>query len=267
MMTMFQVDAFADRLFTGNPAAVIIVERFPEAGLMRAIAMENNLSETAFACRERNGWRLRWFTPVSEVDFCGHATLATAHVLVEELGIAGEIEFLTRVGSITVSQSGDLYWLDLPAFPPAEIGTDEARVRALLDQPPIGMFRSFENLFVELRDQSAVETYAPDLGAVAAFHPSGLVVTARAAGECYDFVSRYFAPTYGIPEDPVTGSIHATLMPYWAAKLHQNSLTARQLSARGGTLQCRMAGDRVLVGGRAITFMKAQLRLGDPERV
>ena len=234
MMTMFQVDAFADRLFTGNPAAVIVVERFPEADLMQALAMENNLSETAFACREGTGWRLRWFTPVSEVDFCGHATLATAHVLAVEFGVAGEIEFLTRVGSITVSEAAGLYWLDLPAFPPAEIGADEARIRGLIDQPPIGMFRSFENLFAELRDQSAVETYVPDLGAVAALHPSGLVVTARAAEPRCDFVSRYFAPSYGIPEDPVTGSIHATLVPYWAAKLHKDSLTARQLSARGG---------------------------------
>ena len=261
-LTMYQVDAFADRIFHGNPAAVLILEDWLPDEVMQAVANENNLAETAFARPNGRGWDLRWFTPVHEADFCGHATLATAHVLAEAHGMLSDMTFETRVGEIRVSRRDGAYQLDLPCFPPQPVDADLTQVlQESVAARPVVCFSNFENLFVELADEPAVRSFVPDLFKIAAFHPLGVVVTAH--GEGHDFVSRYFAPGAGIPEDPVTGSIHATLVPYWSRKLGKTRLSAFQCSQRGGHLLCELAGERVLVTGRARTFMKAEIYLPD----
>jgi len=236
-LRMYQVDAFTDRLFGGNPAAVLILDAWLSDHLMQAIASENNLAETAFACRDGDSWRLRWFTPTTEVDFCGHATLATAHVLAAHYDVEGDMDFETRVGPIRVSRSGSGYVLDIPCFPPQPLAELPTSIASLFDRSDGSrFFRNFENIF-------------------------GLVVTAK--GVSHDFVSRYFVPGAGIPEDPVTGSIHATLVPYWSRKLGKNRLHAQQVSARGGHLLCELKDDRVLLAGKAVTFMAAEIYLPD----
>lgn len=261
-LRMYQVDAFTDRLFGGNPAAVLILDAWLSDDLMQAIASENNLAETAFACRTGDGWHLRWFTPTTEVDFCGHATLATAHVLAAHYGAEGEMAFETRVGTIRVSRSADGYVLDIPCFDPQPLVELPACIAPLFDRlDGSRFFRNFENIFVELADEASVRAFVPDLAQIAKLGPVGLVVTAK--GTVYDFVARYFAPGAGIPEDPVTGSIHATLVPYWSGKLGKNRLHAYQASERGGELLCELKGDRVLLAGKAVTYMAADIYLPD----
>ncbi|MER8387203.1 PhzF family phenazine biosynthesis protein [Mesorhizobium sp. M0166] len=261
-LTMYQVDAFAERAFQGNPAAVLLLEEWLSEEVMQAIANENNLAETAFVRPNGKGWDLRWFTPVHEVDFCGHATLAAAHVLATEYNGQGEMAFATRVGELRVSRREGTYQLDLPCFPPQPIEEElNSALQTILPQRPVASFRNFENLFVELADETTVRSFVPDLLRIGRFHPLGLVITAP--GRVHDFVSRYFVPGAGIPEDPVTGSIHATLVPYWAEKLGKTHLSAFQCSQRGGHLLCELAGDRVLITGRARTFMKAEVYLPD----
>jgi PhzF family phenazine biosynthesis protein len=265
-LAMFQVDAFAERLFTGNPAAVLILDVWLDDALMQAIAAENNLAETAFACRrddESGVFELRWFTPTMEVPFCGHATLATAHVLATAYGMGGEITFATReVGILTVRPEGHGgYTLDLPSLPPIAIEPPEA-LAALFPSGWQAVLKAMDNLYVVLESEAAVREYQPDTHGILALTGMSLCITAP--GEVdgpYDFVSRYFAPGAGIPEDPVTGSIHASLVPYWAKRLGQAGLAAFQASRRGGRLDCRMAGDRVLLTGQALTFMEAQITL------
>lgn len=258
-LTMYQVDAFADRLFAGNPAAVLILQDWLPDALMQAIAMENNLAETAFARAGGDGYDLRWFTPTCEVDFCGHATLATAHVLRHEMGISGDLAFQTRVGRIVVTGDRGRYVLDLPRFDPEEIDDPAGALTEIFPVPPRAFFRNFENLFAELEDETAVRSFLPDHPRIAMLDAGGLVVTAR--GRTADFVSRYFAPAAGIPEDPVTGSIHATLVPYWARVLGKSRLSAFQASARGGRIDCELAGERVLLSGSAVTYMRAGIFL------
>ena len=258
---MYQVDAFTDRIFAGNPAAVLVLEKeWFSDDLMQQIATENNLAETAFARpNAKAGWDLRWFTPVQEVDFCGHATLATGHVLAMELGHSGDLVFTTRVGELRVERLGEAYVLDLPVFFPEPV---EERPIVLSDIFPTGWrtaFRSFENFFVELVDETTLRAFAPDLERVKTLFPFGLCVTAP--GDQHDFVSRYFAPGAGIPEDPVTGSTHATLVPHWATRLGRTELTAFQCSKRGGELKCKLDGSRVRLTGHAVTFMSATIRL------
>ena len=258
-MRMFQVDAFTSELFRGNPAAVLILEEPLSDETMQAIAAENNLSETAFAEPGDDGWHLRWFTPVNEAGFCGHATLATAHVLATEYDAGSEMLFQTQVGEIRVRQENDGYRLDLPAFEPESLAETPQELEGVFQTPPKALFRNFENVFAELASEQAVRQFVPDLEKIARLHPMGLVVTAR--GESFDFVSRYFAPGSGIPEDPVSGSTHATLVPYWSAAIGQLELTAYQASQRGGVLDCQLSGGRVLVVGKAVTFFEATLRL------
>jgi PhzF family phenazine biosynthesis protein len=258
-LTMFQVDAFADKVFGGNPAAVLILDDWLDESVMQSIAGENNLAETAFARPNGSGWNLRWFTPVHEVNFCGHATLATAHVLASEFKVSGEMAFATHVGEIRVSRSDAGYRLDLPNFPPEPLAELREPIAGLFGGRHVAAFRNFENLFVELPDEQSVRSFVPDLARIAAIHPLGLVITA--AGRGHDFVSRYFAPGAGISEDPVTGSIHATLAPYWMGKLGRAVLSAFQASARGGKLLCEVAGNRVFITGPAVTFMKAEIFL------
>jgi len=258
-LTMYQVDAFTSKLFGGNPAAVLILDEWLPDVTMQAIAGENNLAETAFARRSGDGWDLRWFTPVREADFCGHATLATSHVLAHELGVAGELAFQTKVGTLRVTCKNSNYRLDLPSFPPQEIGDLSGPLENALGSSFRAAFRNFENLFVELEDEQALRSFEPDFLRIEQLSPFGLAITAR--GDAFDFVSRYFAPHAGIPEDPVTGSTHSTLTPYWADKLGKTSLSAFQCSRRGGQLQCELAGDRVLITGSAVTYMKADIYL------
>jgi predicted PhzF superfamily epimerase YddE/YHI9 len=259
---MFQVDAFADRLFAGNPAGVLILDDWLDVALMQAIATENNLSETAFARPNGAGFDLRWFTPTLEVPFCGHATLATAHILATEYGISGDIAFQApAVGTITVRPAEPgRYSLDLPCLPAAVVAAPAA-LPALFRNGWDSVLSAGDNLYVILQTESAVRDYQPDMPGILALNGLSLCITAP--GEGCDFVSRYFAPGVGIPEDPVTGSIHASLTPYWAERLGRTELQAVQASARGGQLLCRMAGDRVLVTGRAITFMEATIHLPD----
>jgi PhzF family phenazine biosynthesis protein len=264
--SMFQVDAFSDRLFGGNPAAVLILDSWMDDGLMQAIAAENNLSETAFACRrddESGVFDLRWFTPAMEVAFCGHATLATAHVLATAYGIGGEIAFATReVGVLKVRPEGPgRYTLDLPSLPPAETTPPDA-LPALFPSGWQAVLQAAGNLYVVLESEAVIRAHEPDHAGILAL--TGLSLCITAPGETdgpFDFVSRYFAPGAGIPEDPVTGSIHASLVPYWAGRLGRTSLTAFQASRRGGRLDCRLVDDRVLLTGQAVTFMEAEITL------
>jgi PhzF family phenazine biosynthesis protein len=261
--SLFQVDAFADRLFAGNPAAVLILDTWMDDGLMQAIAAENNLAETAFACRrddESGVFDLRWFTPTLEVAFCGHATLATAHVLSTAYGIGGEITFATReVGFLKVRPEGQgRYTLDLPSLPPTAITPPEA-LAALFPSGWQAVLQAAGNLYVVLEHEDQVRDYQPDMAGILAL--TGLSLCITAPGGDLDFVSRYFAPGAGIPEDPVTGSIHASLVPYWAERLGRTSLLAFQASRRGGRLDCRLDGDRVLLTGQAITYMEATIFL------
>ena len=262
-MRMYQVDAFADQLFAGNPAAVLVLEDWLPDALMLAITRENNLAETAFVKPRPDGaWDLRWFAPAYEVDFCGHATLATAHILFTQKGADSELTFHTRVGELRVSKEDRGYRLDIPRLPPEAVESLPREIAGIFPTPPVRIFRNFENVFADLGSAEAVRAFEPDLAAIAKLGHIGLVVTGRDTEDARaDFVSRYFAPGAGIPEDPVTGSIHATLVPYWAEKLGRNRLMAFQASPRGGWLDCTLTETRVLLAGNAVTFMEATVFL------
>jgi PhzF family phenazine biosynthesis protein len=263
-MRMFQVDAFTSQIFAGNPAAVLVLDAWLPDSLMLQITQENNLAETAFVMPRPDGdWDLRWFAPAHEVDFCGHATLATAHVLFTEYGAKARVTFHTRIGLLHVSRVEKSYQLDIPRLQPEFIDALPPEIAHSLAVPPVAIFRNFENYFADLGGSDAVRTFVPDLSAIALLGTMGFVVTGleNPDGKA-DFVSRYFAPGAGIPEDPVTGSIHATLVPYWAKRLNQQRLTSYQASARGGWLECQLADDRVLLVGDAVTFMSGHLHLG-----
>lgn len=260
-MRMYQVDAFTEQLFAGNPAAVLVLEDWLSDDLMLAIAQENNLAETAFVKPRQDGaWDLRWFAPAHEVDFCGHATLATAYILFTKQGADSDLIFHTRVGELRVSKGARGYRLDIPRLAPEAIESLPHEIADIFSVPPVGMFRNFENIFVDLGSADGVRKFVPDLTAISRLGSVGLVVTGVDAGNSpADFVSRYFAPGAGFPEDAVTGSIHATLVPCWAAKLGRDRLTGFQASARGGWLDCELTGERVLLSGNAVTFMEAAI--------
>ncbi len=250
---LFQVDAFTGRIFGGNPAAVCPLEAWLDDAKMQAIAAENNLSETAFFVEAGDHYELRWFTPVHEVDLCGHATLATAHVLFALLEEPGDtVAFETRSGRLTVSRDGDALVMDFPALVPEPWGASDALACALGAAPAEVLGNV--NCVAVYPSEADVRGLAPDLRLVAALPYEGVIATAP--GEAVDFVSRYFAPKFGIPEDPVTGSAHCELAPYWAKRLGRERLTAHQVSARGGELDCEVKGDRVLLTGRAVTYLE-----------
>ncbi|MDZ7773063.1 MAG: PhzF family phenazine biosynthesis protein [Balneolaceae bacterium] len=257
-LNIWQVDAFASRLFEGNPAAVCVLEQWLPDGLMQSIAMENNLSETAFLVRESEGWRIRWFTPTDEVDLCGHATLASAHVLKAHLGEeADPLELNSNSGPLRVFRDGDLLELDFPA---AEL-EKEAPPRELfnaLEIMAVEVYKGADFLWV-LESEEEVRGVDPDFREMEKVDTRGVIVTAP--GEDVDFVSRFFAPSVGVDEDPVTGSAHTMLTPYWADRLDKNELTARQVSRRGGELRCRLEGDRVRIAGRALTYLEGEITL------
>ncbi len=255
--SMYQVDAFTSRIFEGNPAAVLILDEPLDKALMQSIAAENNLSETVFAVPAEEGCGLRWFTPTHEAPFCGHATLAAAHVLIAEQRQPGPVTFQTQVGALEVAQEDEGYILSLPAYPPEPFDEPPGWLEPLFGSSQIDSFCNFENMFVVLADEGAVRSFEPDLSALADTYDIDLCITAE--GQSTDFVSRYFAPRAGIPEDPVTGSTHATLTPYWAHKLGRNRLSARQCSPRGGDLIAELAGDRVKLFGQAVTYMRGEI--------
>ncbi|KTT04565.1 isomerase [Pseudomonas oryzihabitans] len=254
-----QVDSFTDQPFRGNPAAVYCLESWPADELLQHIATEHNLSETAFVVREADTWRIRWFTPRVEVPLCGHATLAAAHVLFEIQGEPGDrLEFISQAGGLRVFREPDgLLALDFPALVPSELGVTPELERALRLSPVDAL--AADKLLVLLESEQAVRDCKPDLAAIARLPWQGVIVTAR--GQEVDFVSRFFAPGVGIDEDPVTGSAHCSLIPYWSRRLAKRMLTAQQLSARGGQLWCRLDGDRVSIAGRAVTVFSGRLLL------
>jgi len=254
----YQVDAFTTEVFAGNPAAVCPLEGWLEDDVMQAVAGENNLSETAFFVPTASGFHLRWFSPVREVDLCGHATLATAHVLFEHLGYAKPVvTFETRSGELLVEQRDGRLAMDFPASRPAPCFAPDALI-AGLGQQPVEVL-SAEDYVAVFEDEATIRGMAPDLARLGELDLRGVCVTAP--GDGVDFVSRFFAPKYGIPEDPVTGSAHCALAPYWAARLGKAELEARQVSARGGAIHCQVNGDRVVLSGSAVTFMEGEISI------
>jgi predicted PhzF superfamily epimerase YddE/YHI9 len=255
-LKLYQVDAFATRAFEGNPAAVCPLESWLDDGRLQAIAEENNLSETAFFVPSEKGFSLRWFTPVKEVDLCGHATLAAAHVIFEARGYDKPvITFETRSGDLFVKKKGPQLEMDFPARPPTPCALP-AMLAEGLGQRPIDVLAADDYLAV-FDSEATVRAITPNQALLAQLDLRCVVITAP--GTDVDFVSRVFGPKFGIPEDPVTGSAHCELAPYWAGKLGKTILSARQVSRRGGHLTCEVKADRVMLSGSAVTFMEAEI--------
>ncbi len=260
-LPIFQIDAFTSRVFCGNPAAVVPLETWLPDSVLQSIAAENNLAETAFFVpRSAQGtdYELRWFTPKVEVDLCGHATLATAHLLFTRIvPEANKVRFTTQSGWLAVTREGGRLALDFPSRPPAPCGVAEAlRVEKALGVQPAAVLAA-RDYFVVLRSAEAVRSLSPDLAQIAALDRFAVIVTAP--GDDCDFVSRFFAPAQGIAEDPVTGSAHCTLIPYWSRRLGKISLLARQLSSRGGELYCEDLGERVSIAGHAVLYLEGSI--------
>jgi PhzF family phenazine biosynthesis protein len=260
-LPLWQIDAFTDRVFSGNPAAVCMLEDWLPDEKLLAIAQENNLSETAFLVKEPAGWRIRWFTPAVEVELCGHATLASAHLLLTRLASGQrEVTFASRSGPLRVVRDADgRLAMTFPPLPPAPCATPEAVVRAL-GKAPLETWLARDHLAV-LPTEADVRELSPDLLAVRELPGHGLIVTAPASTPGLDFVSRFFAPQVGIDEDPVTGSVHCALIPYWSRRLGKARLEAAQVSRRGGRLSCEDRGDRVVIAGRAVDYLEGYIEV------
>jgi PhzF family phenazine biosynthesis protein len=260
-MRIFQVDAFADGPFTGNPAAVCLLDEPAGAAWMQQVAAEMNLAETAFVEPRAGGYGLRWFTPAVEVALCGHATLASAHVLFSTGSSARgrPITFHSASGPLTARQDGQAIALDFPAQPASQADPPAGLLAALGIATPVWTGASATDFLVVVGTQDEVTGLRPDLARLAGIKVRGTIVTAPAAGPGADFVSRFFAPAVGVPEDPVTGSAHCTLTPYWCERLGQDALTGYQASARGGTVAVRRRGGRVVLAGRAVTVLAGEL--------
>jgi PhzF family phenazine biosynthesis protein len=257
-LTIYQVDAFAKKVFTGNPAAVVPLTNWIEEELMQKIAMENNLSETAFFVKTDEGYHLRWFTPEYEIDLCGHATLASAYIIKNflEPHLAG-ISFTTqKAGVLKASAKEGVYTLDFPSRMPEPCDAPEQLLRSLNVGVAVEILKS-RDYFVVLPDEQAVKNVEPDLNLMKGLDTIGVIVTAK--GQSADVVSRCFYPGLGIPEDPVTGSAHCNIVPYWSEKLGTTKLHCKQLSARGGDLQCELDGDRVLMSGSCVLFLEGTI--------
>jgi len=263
-LPIVQVDAFTDRPFAGNPAAVCVLPAAADARWMLDVAREMNLSETAFLVRRPDGFDLRWFTPAVEIDLCGHATLASAHVLWSDglLPPDAQARFHTRSGVLTADRRGEWIELDFPATP-AEAATAPAGLTAAVGVTPRFVGRSRFDYLLEVDGEEVVRGCKPNFDALARVDARGVIVTSRAAASSYDFVSRFFAPRAGVNEDPVTGSAHCALAPYWTAKLGRPELTGYQASARGGTVRVRLRDDRVILGGQAVTVLRGELTAGN----
>ncbi|RYE50575.1 MAG: PhzF family phenazine biosynthesis protein [Sphingobacteriales bacterium] len=259
-LTIYQVDAFTDQLFGGNPAAIVPLSTWLPAPKMQTIANENNLAETSFFIPQGNDFELRWFTPELEIDLCGHATLATAHILFTELGYDRDtIHFHTlKAGTLTVTRMGDVYSLDFPSRVATPCDAPEGLLSALGGKTPLQILKSRDYMLV-YENEADILALKPDFGALAKLAMMGVIVTAK--GDNSDFVSRFFIPAAGINEDPVTGSTHCNLIPYWAEKLDKNELHAYQVSARRGELWCSLKGDRVLMAGKAVTYLRGEISI------
>jgi PhzF family phenazine biosynthesis protein len=264
-LQMFQVDAFASEVFKGNPAAVVPLTEWLPDKILAAIGMENNLSETAFflPCEEDDAdYRLRWFTPTTEVDLCGHATLATMHTLVTHLGYERDrARFTTLSGPLAVEREGGRYTLDFPSRPPEPV-TPPAGIDSALGCNPVEVHAA-RDLLAVFDTEETVRSLRPDLARIAALDTFAVIATAPGDASDVDFVSRFFAPQRGVPEDPVTGSAHCTLTPYWARRLGKTALRALQVSARGGELFCQLetATNRVRISGRAVTYLEGTINV------
>jgi PhzF family phenazine biosynthesis protein len=256
---LYQIDAFTDKVFGGNPAAVCPLDSWLPEKLMQQIAMENNQAETAFFVKNQNRFDIRWFTPEVEVDLCGHATLAAAFVIFHLQHFAGPtIEFNSRSGLLRVTKDGDFLTLDFPADDPLKAVAPEGLIAGMGLQP-LEIYKGKTDYMLVYSTPEEIEKLKPDMGKIAKIEARGIIVTA--SGHDVDFVSRFFAPQSGIAEDPVTGSAHTTLTPYWAARLGRTDLSAKQLSKRRGWLQCRLAGDRVQISGQARAYMAGEIDL------
>lgn len=257
-LDLWQVDAFTSTPLTGNPAAVVPLNAWLPDALMQAIAAENNLSETAFLVRESAGWRIRWFTPAIEVELCGHATLASGHVLLNDLEPAlDSVTFASRSGPLTVARQGDRLALDLPSYASSRVETPPLLVEAL-GATPVETWLGVKMMALFEREEQVV-ALAPDFGKVARIEAFGVIATAPGARS--DFASRYFVPQAGVNEDPVTGAAHCQLTPYWARRLGKPHLHARQVSKRGGELWCEDRGERVTLAGHAVGYLRGKIEV------
>ena len=258
-LTIYQVDAFTNRLFGGNPAAVIPLDKWIDDKLMQDIAMENNLADTAFFVSNADGFDIRWFTPLLEINLCGHATLASAFVLYNINGYAkSKLLFNSKSGKLIVEKKGDTFLMDFPSWKPEKINEYPAELQSSLAVKEIVAVYKYRDLLVELNSEDDVKKVQPDFTAL---KKMGQKVIITAPGKSVDFVSRFFAPIAGIDEDPVTGSAHSQLIPFWNEKLDKKVMQAKQLSQRGGDIYCEQAGDRVLMGGECKFYMKGEIEL------
>jgi phenazine biosynthesis protein PhzF family len=269
-LSLYQIDAFTNKVFGGNPAAVIPLDHWIEDELMQDIAMENNLSETAFFVPVNNDsgdqhssakpgvdFEIRWFTPSAEIDLCGHATLASAHLLFEIMGYKKqEISFSSKSGVLKVTKEKGIMWLDFPSWKPERLNDYPGELQQALGGVEIVGVYKYRDLVVELMNEKAVRECRPDFSLI---NKTGFKITITAPGKDVDFVSRFFAPSVGINEDPVTGSAHSQLIPFWSEKLNKQKLNALQLSARGGELYCEQNGSRVKIGGNCVFYMKGDI--------
>lgn len=258
-LQIYQADAFAANLFKGNPAAVVPLTEWLADETMQQIAAENNLSETAFFIPEGDHFHIRWFTPKAEVKLCGHATLATAHILFNELNFAGEqMAFNSQSGILTVKKVGDKLQLDFPADFAREAQAVPAFAEAF-GVHPLATFKGKTDYLLLFDSEETIRNFQPDISLLLTTDARGIMITAK--GTEVDFVSRFFAPAVGVNEDPVTGSAHTTLIPFWSKRLNKTDLTALQLSARGGQLWCTLSGDRVLIAGKAVTYLRGEIEI------
>ena len=259
-LPIYQLDAFADRLFAGNPAAVVPLEDWPPDTTLQAVAAENNLAETAFFVRRGDAWELRWFTPAVEIDLCGHATLASAAVIFRHLEPScSRVEFRTRkAGTLVVTRHGEELALDFPVRPAEPVAAPPA-LAAALGAEPVEVLAARDYLCV-FENTEDVHNLRPDFATIATLDRGAVICTAPGIGE-FDFVSRFFAPALGVSEDPVTGSAHCTLVPFWAERLGRTHLRAKQVSARGGDLTCELKGDRVTIAGRVAWYLEGWITI------
>jgi len=258
-MDIYQVDAFNNQLFKGNPAAVIPLEKWISEELMQSIAEENNLSETVFFVKNNNTFDIKWFTPTCEIDLCGHATLAAAHIIFTELNFDKKtLEFNSKSGKLVVTKNDDWYTLNFPSEEIQEVEIPSILENAL-NTKVLKCYQGTWKLLVELENETTIANLKPNFSLLSELKSSGIIVTAK--GNSVDFVSRFFAPKIGINEDPVTGSAHTLLIPYWAKKLNRTKLNAIQLSKREGILKCEYLNERVEMSGQAVTYLKGKLTL------
>jgi PhzF family phenazine biosynthesis protein len=254
---IYQIDAFTKNVFGGNPAAICPLNDWIEPQLMQKIALENNLSETAFFVKKENVYEIRWFTPTYEIDLCGHATLASAFVIFEVLKLEERIInfYSHRSGNLSVEKKGELFTLDFPARPVKECDAPEGLIEAIGKKPKAIL--KARDYFLVYENEQEILDISPNFSKLLEIDAHGFIVTA--IGDSSDFVSRFFAPEVGVFEDPVTGSSHCNLIPYWAEKIGKTQLFARQISARGGELSCELRGDRVKIGGNAVLYLKGEI--------